>query len=54
VPTANIGHEFHHHNARADAEAAGRVLLAIMKHVNTKTPFELLQKAGMMPKRFCQ
>jgi DNA polymerase-3 subunit epsilon len=51
---AHIGHEFHHHHAQADAEVAGRVLLAMMKHVDAKTPSELLQKAGMEPKRFCQ
>src|ERR1017187_2026907 len=28
----HIGHEFHHHNARSDAEAAGRVLLAMMQY----------------------
>jgi DNA polymerase-3 subunit epsilon len=49
---AHIGHEFHHHHAQADAEAAGRVLLAMMKHVDAKTLFELLQKADMEPKRF--
>jgi DNA polymerase-3 subunit epsilon len=49
---AHIGHEFHHHHAQADAEAAGRVLVAMMQHANAKTPFELLQKAGMGPKRF--
>ena len=43
---AHIGHEFHHHHAQADAEAAGRVLLAMMKCVNATTPRELLQKAG--------
>jgi DNA polymerase-3 subunit epsilon len=51
---AHIGHEFHHHNAKADAEAAGRVLLAMMKHVNAKTPSELLRKTGMVPRRFSQ
>ncbi len=51
---AHIGHAFHHHHAQADAEAAGRVLLAMMKHVDAKTPSELLQKAGMVPRRFCQ
>ena len=45
---------FNHHHAQADAEAAGRVLLAMMKQVNATTPRELLQKAGMEPKRFCQ
>ena len=51
---AHIGHEFHHHHAQADAEAAGRVLLAMMNQVRANTPSELLQKAGMMPRRFCQ
>lgn len=52
--TAHIGHKFNHHHAQADAEAAGRVLLAIMKHVGANTPTELLQKAGLEPKRFCR
>jgi hypothetical protein len=38
---------------KSDTEAAGRVLLA-MKQVNASTPRELLQTAGMEPKRFCQ
>lgn len=50
---ARIGHEFQHHHAQADAVAAGRVLLAMMKHANATTPRELLQKVGMEPKRFC-
>jgi DNA polymerase-3 subunit epsilon len=50
---AHIGHEFHHH-AQAAAEAAGRVLLAMMKQVNANTPRELLQKADQEPKHFCQ
>jgi DNA polymerase-3 subunit epsilon len=50
---AHIGHEFHHHHARSDAEAAGRVLLAMMKYANANTPSELLQMAGMVPRRFC-
>jgi DNA polymerase-3 subunit epsilon len=52
--TAHIGHEFHHHHAQADAEAAGRVLLAMMKQANASTPSELLQKTGMGSRRFCQ
>ena len=52
--TAHIGHQFNHHHAQSDAEAAGRVLLAMMKQVNVATPRELFQKAGMEPKRFCQ
>ena len=51
---AHIGHEFHHHHAQSDAEAAGRVLLAMMKQVSANTPSELLQKAGMGPRRFSQ
>jgi DNA polymerase-3 subunit epsilon len=51
---AHIGHEFQHHHARADAEAAGHVLLAMMKHVSVRTPFELLEKAGVEAKRFCE
>jgi DNA polymerase-3 subunit epsilon len=51
---AHIDHEFRHHHAQADAEAAGQVLLAMMKYVSANTPAELLQKAGMVPKRFCQ
>jgi DNA polymerase-3 subunit epsilon len=50
--TAHIGHDFNHHHARSDAEAAGRVLLAMMQHANSKTPRDLLQKAGVVPKRF--
>ena len=49
----HIGHEFHHHHAQSDAEAAGRVLLAMMKYVNANTPRELLQKMGTELKRFC-
>jgi DNA polymerase-3 subunit epsilon len=51
---AHIGHKFNHHHAQSDAEAAGRVLLAMMKQVNAFTPRELLKGAGMEPKRFCQ
>src|ERR1017187_7896690 len=40
---AHIGHAFHDHNAQADAEAAGRVLLAMMKYVSANTPDELLE-----------
>jgi DNA polymerase-3 subunit epsilon len=50
--TAHIGHKFNHHHAQSDAEAAGRVLLAMMKQVNANTPRELLQKTGMELKRF--
>ena len=50
--TAHIGHTFNHHHAQADAEAAGRVLLAMMKQMNATTPHELLQKVGMATKCF--
>ena len=50
----HIGHQFNHHHAQADAEAAGRVLLAMMKHASANTPSELLRKAGMESRRFCQ
>ena len=50
--TAHIGHEFNHHHAQSDAEAAGRVLLAMMKHANATTPRELLQKTSTETKRF--
>ncbi len=50
--TAHIGHVFNHHHAQADAEAAGRVLLAMMQHANVATPRELLAKVGMVPERF--
>jgi DNA polymerase III subunit epsilon len=51
---AHIGHEFNHHHAQSDAVAAGRVLLAMMKQVNASTPRELLQKSGIVAKRFCK
>jgi len=51
---AHIGHKFNHHHAQSDAEAAGRVLLAMMSHASVNTPSELLQKTGMEPKRFSQ
>jgi DNA polymerase III subunit epsilon len=52
--TAHIGHKFNHHHAQSDAEAASRVLLAMMKQVNATTPDELLQKVGVEPRRFSQ
>jgi DNA polymerase-3 subunit epsilon len=50
--TAHIGHDFNHHHAQADAEAAGRVLLAMMKQVNANTPSEFLDKVGMKLETF--
>jgi DNA polymerase III subunit epsilon len=49
---AHIGHEFNHHHAQSDAEAAGQVLLAMMKHAKAKTLHELLQKLGVEPNCF--
>jgi DNA polymerase-3 subunit epsilon len=51
---AHIGHEFNHHHAQSDAEAAGRVLLAMIEHAKANTPRELLQKTGIKPRRFCR
>jgi DNA polymerase-3 subunit epsilon len=51
---AHIGHKFHHHHAQSDAEAAGRLLLAMMKHANASTPSELLQKVGLAPIRYSE
>ena len=39
-----IGHHFAHHDAREDAEACGRVLLAMMRDRGVKTPLELLNR----------
>jgi DNA polymerase-3 subunit epsilon len=49
---AHIGHEFHHHNAQADAEAAGRVLLAMVEHTQTNTPRKLMEWAGITLRHF--
>jgi DNA polymerase-3 subunit epsilon len=51
---AQIGHEFNHHHAQADAEAAGRVMLAMMKRMNANRPSELLQNVGLVLKQFCK
>jgi len=50
--TKHIGHKLNHHQAQSDAEAAGRVLLAMIKEANANTPQECLNKAGMESKRF--
>ena len=49
---SHIGLEFNHHHANADADAAGRVLLSMMKQVNAMTLARLVQKTGMEPERF--
>ncbi len=46
---AKIGHEFNHHHAQADAETAGRVLLAMMEQTSTNALGGLLQLVGVEP-----
>ena len=46
---AHIGHEFHHHNAQEDAEAAGRLFCAMMKNV-TETPRYLAEDHTPTPR----
>lgn len=42
----HISHDFHHHHAQSDAEAAGRVLLAMMREPNLTLPAHY-QSAGI-------
>lgn len=51
---AHIGHTFNHHHAQADAEAAGWVLLAIMREVGASTLLELEQETGISASRCSQ
>ncbi len=44
---AHNGHEFQHHHAQADAEAAGRVMVRMMEHAGVKTARELAQATGV-------
>ena len=46
---AHIGHEFQHHHALADAEAAGRILLAMMQEKSASDPRELANLMGIQP-----
>ncbi len=50
----HIGHQFNHHHAQSDAEAAGQVLLTVIRWASVTTPRELLEKAGIELKRLCQ
>jgi len=54
LPTlaAHIGHGFQHHDAQADAEAAGRIFLAMMAATKACTPRELAERAGVEMRRF--
>jgi DNA polymerase III subunit epsilon len=44
---ARIGFQLNYHHAQSDAEAAGRVLLAMMKQLDTKTPADFSQRSGV-------
>lgn len=48
----HIGHEFQHHHAKADAEAAGRVLLAMMEHLGVSCTKSLCSKADVESSSF--
>lgn len=50
----HVGHDFNHHNAQSDAEAAGWALLAMMKHMQVMTPVELAQMAKIQVMNFSQ
>ena len=49
VLAAHIGHQFDHHKAQSDAEAAGRILLAMMTERNVTTPHALAEMVGVRP-----
>ncbi len=42
-----IGHEFKHHNAQADAEAAGKVLLTMLAEAGMNSPNQLARNIDM-------
>jgi len=48
---AHVGHNFTHHHAQSDAETAGRVLLAMIKHANVTTTRELLHQTSVEQRR---
>lgn len=49
---AHIGHRFQHHHAGSDAEAAGRVMLAMMNEASTEELPTLLQPHGITARSF--
>ena len=51
---AHIGHTFQHHHAQADAEAAGRVMLAMMGQAKVTTTRELMELPGIPLRRFSE
>jgi DNA polymerase III subunit epsilon len=48
----HIDHDFQHHEAEADAVAAGRVLLAMMQHLGATTLEHLIENTGLQPEDF--
>ncbi len=44
---SHIGHEFQHHHAQSDAEAAGRALLAMMEQLKISSLQELATVTGL-------
>ncbi len=49
---AHIGHQFKHHNAQDDAEAAGRVLYELAQTANASTIRDLICQHGINVARF--
>jgi DNA polymerase III subunit epsilon len=49
---AHIGFDFNHHHAQADAEAAGQVMVAMMKQAKVTATQELLQQTGITLESF--
>lgn len=47
-----IGHRFEHHQAGADAEAAGKVFFAMREDAGAGTEYELLKHLQIQPGRF--
>lgn len=45
---ARIGHQFRHHNAQDDAEAAGQVLYAMMRDAKASDPRELAKSINVI------
>ena len=48
-----IGHRFDHHQAGADAEAAGKVFFAMLRASGKESPLELPEYLQIVPGRFC-
>lgn len=50
---ASMGHQFRHHNAQDDAEAAGWLLYGMMRAVGASTPLELAKAKNIPVRTFC-